>query len=566
MGYEITDLSLEAQKRFKKVSLINKVKSDDGTKIHCLKSLDINKNNYVDDNELMLLLQAMGKKNVTEILAVKGRGKESVNSKSNKFLKDYIIAKAEKQGIKVPEEIDITISSPEKLSDEYITLLNYVRQKIYGARVIDIFNLLNKDKKDVEQKVSLMKIADEDKNKILQLKKVFDEYYRIELNLQNKKIDVLKSNKEDLKEIEKISPEFSDFIVKEQENLRKISNKFTQGDMEAVVLAEAAETSKKFVPTLLSILALSAAYGITKSVYDAHCEKKNAAEFMKNIRETSRKKIKFINPLTDIKEKLASTKGSKWKALLALGGIIAITLGGSIDDISGCVKDYKQDKDNFGKKKALPLAIFSGIIGFLTSFLVSSTMDNAADINRAKAIKRKEFFKKLSPQQAERAKKLMKKFGPSKFGKLKHLGIIGGLGVLIAMCSSGSSWASMVGTRYFFKQNGKDLVKKNIIDKKDDNAKSTNKNMMKYEAYKGKWRGIAVGPTSDPILGSTFAMSGLLFNANPYISSATFAVQGCSETLTACGYQIFGNDVRASKLEKEKQELLNSVKANNVKN
>jgi len=61
-------------------------------------------------------------------------------------------------------------------------------------------------------------------------------------------------------------------------------------------------------------------------------------------------------------------------------------------------------------------------------------------------------------------------------------------------------------------------------------------------------------------------MSGLLFNANPYISSATFAVQGCSETLTACGYQIFGDDVRASKLEKEKQELLNSVKANNVKN
>lgn len=497
------------------------------------------------------------------MLSFKGSEKRAVNSKNNLFLKDYIIGKAKQQGIDIPKEIEIKISSPEKLSDDDVKLLNYVRREIYGSRVNDMFNLLNKELEEVEHKVSGMKISQDDKDRILKLKKVLDEYYKIELEFQDKKANVLKLEKESLSEIENFSPSFAEFIEKEQNDLKKKTRKFAQGEMEAVVLSEAAESSKKFVPTLLSILALSAGYGISKSVYDAHCEKKNLTEFMKNVRETSHKKITFVNPLTDIKEKLASTKGSKWKSLLALGGIIAITLGGSIDDISGCIKDYKQDKDNFGKKKALPLAIFSGVMGFLTSFLVSSTMDNAADINKAKSIKRKEFMKKLSPEKAERAKKLMKKFSPSKMTRLKHLGIAGGLGVLIAMCSSGSSWASMVGTRFFFKQNGDKLVKKNIIDKKENNAKNTNKNMMKYEAYKGKWRGIAVGPTSDPVLGSTFAMSGLLFNANPYISSATFALQGCSETLTACGYQLLGDGSRANKLEKEKQNLLKSVNVNN---
>ena len=525
-------------------------------------NMDSNNNDNIGDN-VLTSLNIKGENNVSGMLSFKGSEKRAVNSKNNLFLKDYIIGKAKQQGIDIPKEIEIKISSPEKLSDDDVKLLNYVRREIYGSRVNDMFNLLNKELEEVEHKVSGMKISQDDKDRILKLKKVLDEYYKIELEFQDKKANVLKLEKESLSEIENFSPSFAEFIEKEQNDLKKKTRKFAQGEMEAVVLSEAAESSKKFVPTLLSILALSAGYGISKSVYDAHCEKKNLTEFMKNVRETSRKKITFVNPLTDIKEKLASTKGSKWKSLLALGGIIAITLGGSIDDISGCIKDYKQDKDNFGKKKALPLAIFSGVIGFLTSFLVSSTMDNAADINKAKSIKRKEFMKKLSPEKAERAKKLMKKFSPSKMTRLKHLGIAGGLGVLIAMCSSGSSWASMAGTRFFFKQNGDKLVGKNIIDKKENNAKNTNKNMMKYEAYKGKWRGIAVGPTSDPVLGSTFAMSGLLFNANPYISSATFALQGCSETLTACGYQLLGDGSRANKLEKEKQNLLKSVNVNN---
>ena len=284
MGYEISDLSIEAQKKFKKVSFAKK-------------SLDINHNNYVDDSEVFSLLEAMGKKNISEILAVNGRGKVSVNSKNNKFLKDYIIAKAEQQGIEIPNEVEIKISSPDKPSDEYITLLNYVRQNIYGARVNDMFNLLNKEKVEVEQKVKGMKISEEDKDKILKLKEIYDEYYQIELEFQNKEINVLSSDKKKLQELDVVSTDFANFIIKEKENLKKVAQKFTQGETEAVVLAEAAESSKNFVPTLLSILALSAGYGITKSVYDSHCEKKNLAEFMQNVKETSRKKIKFVKTI-----------------------------------------------------------------------------------------------------------------------------------------------------------------------------------------------------------------------------------------------------------------------------
>ena len=92
-----------------------------------------------------------------------------------------------------------------------------------------------------------------------------------------------------------------------------------------------------------------------------------------------------------------------------------------------------------------------------------------------------------------------------------------------------------------------------------ESTNAANENMMKYEAYKGKWRGIAVGPTSDPTIGFTFGATGLLASANPYVSAAAFSLQGCSETLTACGYQLLGDNSRCNELEKEKQALEESV-------
>lgn len=548
-NYEIADFSAKVQQIIKE------------------KNVDRNKNNKIDDNELQDLLSNINNDEKQDVLQVinnlkkENNGNYETNSKSNSFLKEYLIGKAGQKGIEIPANLQINVSSPKEFSKEYKELLKYIRTNIYGARVADMFNLLTKDTTSVSAKVSKMKISEEDKSKILKLKEMFDNYYKIEIKFGDKSFDLLNMQEKDEESLKEISPEFAKFIKDEAKEMRKNATKFAQGEIEAVELSQAGESSRHFVPTLLTILAGTTGYGIAKNLWDNHQSKKNYISFLKNIRETSRQKIGFVNPFTDIAEKIKSNKGSKAAIAMALLGTAFFTLAGSVDDICGCVKDYKQDKDNFGESKAKPLAWISAIAGVATSFLVGSTMDNIGDIKRARVIKKKEFFKTLNSAQKARAKNLMKKFAPSKWGRLKNLGVLTGLGMLIASCSSGSSWASMAGTRFFFGQNGDDLVKKNIISEEENTFKNTNDNMMKYEAYKGKWRGIAVGPTSDPVLGSTFAASGLLFNANPFVSSLFFGLQGCSETLTACAYQLTGDEVRESELDKKKKELVKSVKA-----
>lgn len=527
------------------------------------KNIDKDKNGKIDNNELQELLSNVDEKLKEDILGFVKEEKTDTNyetnSKNNSFLKEYLEGKAKKNGINIPENLEINVSSPKEFSNEYKNLLRYVRTEIYGARVADMFNLLTKDNETVKEKVQTMKISDEDKQKILQLKNMFDKYYKIEIAFDGQSIDLLNISKDDEDKLKKVSPEFADFIKEEADSMRKNATKFAQKEIEAVELSSAGESSRDFIPTLLTILGCTTGYGIAKSVWDNHQSKKDYANFIKEMRATSRQKIGFVNPFTDIAEKIQKNRGSKLGIAMALLGTLFFTAAGSIDDVCGCVKDYKQDKDNFGESKAKTLAYISGAAGIATSFLVGSTMDNIGDINRAKTVKKKEFFKTLSNEEKVRAKNLMRKFGPSKLKQFGKLGTIAGLGMLIASCSSGSSWTSMAGTRLFFGQNGDELVKKNIISEEENSFKNTNANMMKYEAYKGKWRGIAVGPTSDPVLGSTFATSGLLFNANPFVSSLAFGVQGCSETLTACAYQLTGDDVRESVLDKEKKALVASV-------
>ena len=79
---------------------------------------------------------------------------------------------------------------------------------------------------------------------------------------------------------------------------------------------------------------------------------------------------------------------------------------------------------------------------------------------------------------------------------------------------------------------------------------------MAYEAYEGKWSGIAKG---DPTIGAVGGGLGLFTHTNPYIQSISFGLQGCSETVTACLYQLAGNKVRNDKLANQKSQLLQNA-------
>ena len=130
-------------------------------------------------------------------------------------------------------------------------------------------------------------------------------------------------------------------------------------------------------------------------------------------------------------------------------------------------------------------------------------------------------------------------------------------GMLTTSSSSGSSWGSMAGTRFVLAHNGDKLEKKGIITKEENTFEGTNKNMLAYEAYDGKKDGILI---SDPALGILGGGFGLFTHSNPYIQAASFGLQGCSETITACVYQIRGANKRQDSLDAEKQALVQSVK------
>jgi len=505
--------------------------------------------------------------------AIRGNGNVEVqsiggyeeNSENNSFLMNYLVAKA---GEKFPEGMTVKVSSPKEYSDEFRELLRSVRVDIYGARVADMFRLLVQDEKAVKERVAQMKISDEEKNKIMQLKKLFDNFYGVKVQYEGKTYDILHPTDKEKEELKEKAPEFAKFIEKEQADLKKQTSKFAQMELEHLELSAAGQESKDIVPYLLGFLAFLGTKDVYKAVRDRKAAMKDAAGFLKEQRVLRHGKGGFVNPFTDLVERYNTGKmkyKSKWLAPLALLPVIMTTLGGSVDDISGAVKDYYQDKECFGKEKALNLNSFAAFMGFATSFAISSTYENVLDKKRATKYVHNNFLKEAKENGTiDRVKRLRKAFAPKGLQRLRAGGkgaIAAGLfGMLIASATSGSSWTSMAGTRLFFGQNGDELAKKNIIDEKDNTFENSNENMMKYEAYSGKWHGIAVGPTSDPVVGFTFGATGALTSPYAAIASSAFATQGCSETLTAGVCQLAGGAVRENKLDNAKNDLVQSAK------
>ncbi len=594
-----------------------------------------------------------------------------VNTKDNLFLKEYILGKAEAEGIKVPEGMKINIStyntsnqrdlysgnpaklingiqseqywnrskSVEELCDEHnytaeqkekimeLYRFHDVRVNIFKARIKDMFALLSKDRQTVQQKVSKMDITEEQKNEIIQVKDFLDKYYKIEADLNGKTYNLLNLSNEDKEELQKISPEFLKFAEKMQPELKKQSAYFAQKEMQGEELSDAGQTSRYVAyPLMLALgIGLGKGYlegkemkeGIKASEKFAEFIRKNPVEgqaildkcvnkfnkLNKNgtlfvteptgetkkgikklfamakgmitgkpaqLKETENmlagtklierymKKIgfeggeylvyqkalhdqglrKWINPITKFK----NAKGAAFWTLVA--GTMAL----SLDDCLGAGKDFFQDQNNFGTAVGLGFAGAGIAGGIASSAAVVPTFQGIVDYTRAdKTLRKMGVLPKLKV-----ANKFLRK------GKLALLGIP--LGLVLASTSSGSSWTSMGLTRLLMGMNGDKLEKKNIIDKKDNTFSSTNENMMEYEAYKGKWEGITTGITGDWTIGSVGGAAGVFTHSNPIIQNTFTTLQGCSETLTASGYQILGNTIRNAELNKQKQELVELAK------
>ena len=473
-------------------------------------------------------------------------GMASTNSPKNIFFKQYIEKKALANAINLPPGFEIKITSPNEFSEEYKSLLKYVRKEIYQSRVNDMFNLLAKTPEEVASRVAQMQISSEDKAKIIKLKQMFDSYYKIEAEYQGNRINLLNLKDEDKKALEKISPQLAKFFEKEQNGFKKIAMDFTKKEIKASELSEAGKWSRYLAPVVMFIMG--------SSLYRGFKETKEAAKSLSNIAQMKEiykaGRPRFVNPFKAFKD---AFKGVKGKGALALvGGTVLAsylwkTFLGSVDDLSGAGKDFIQDSDNFGFGWGTAIAIPSMIMGVLSSAFIAPTIDAHINFNRAEKILTKQGI-------------LPKLKGLSRFANIfKRCGVWAVLGVVIAACSSGSSWTSMAGTRMLFAKKGNELEAKNIITKEENTSNATTDNMMQYEAYYGKWDGIAKG---DPTIGSVGGGLGLFTHTNPYVQNISFGLQGCSETLTACVVQMFGNKTRDDKLAKDKKLLLSSVTAN----
>jgi len=469
------------------------------------------------------------------------------NTKRNEFLKEYIEKKAKAEKVAIPKDLKIQISSPENFSQQYKKLLRDVRKNIYKSRVNDMFNLLSKDSEYVEKRVSEMKISDENKAKIINLKEMFDNYYKIEAEYNGRKFNLLNLTEDDKEKLKKISPEFLKFIQEENGDLKEKSIDFTKKEIKNSELSSAGKWSRYLAPVVISIMGLSLYRGFKETKENANKLKNNTKFLFEQLQIYKAGRPKFVNPLKAYKE---AFKGAKGAGRILGGTVLASylwkTLLGSLDDLSGAGKDLIQDTDNFGLGWGLAIAVPSAIMGVLSSAFIAPTIDEHIAFNRAEKYLRKN---KMLPQ-LKGFKKVL--------NLVKTSGVWAVLGVIIAVCSSGSSWTSMAGTRLLFAHKGDELEKKNIIKKHENTFKATNDNMMQYEAYYGKWDGIAKG---DPAIGSIGGGLGLFTHSNPIIQNISFGLQGCSETLTACFVQLFGNNTRETQLDKDKKALIAGIKS-----
>lgn len=597
------------------------------------------------------------------------------DTKENLFLKEYIIGKAVAKGITIPDGFNIRVSNyngskyhdilqgnvfkgvtgiqaqkyledaknwitrnkdknksiedycREKglTADETEKVIEYyrfheVRVDIFGARIKDMFDLLSQNREVVKARVGEMKISDEDKNKILQVKDFIDKYYKIEAIYKGRTINLMNMSENDIAEIQKESPEFAKMLKEMQPELIRHTNHFAGKEMQGQELSDAGQSSRGVAGFLLGLLS----FGLYKGYKEGKEMKegmKGAEDFAKFIKENPKKGreildkcVTELNTLskngTVYEEIIEEGYQRPWhkKALRKIG--IKLPDGEAVQKGTIQIKKYMKSIGFEGgeflveqaaihsrgvKAWVNPITKFKSSKGAALTALIMGTVMLSGD-DCAGAVK--DFFQDqnnfgtktglafaglgvlggISSSAAfvptfqnivdyKRADGILKKLDiiPKLKGKqlIKSKGkwalLTTLMGVVLASTSSGSSWTSMLLTGLKMKKNGNELEKKGIISKADNTVHKTYNNMMEYEAYKGKKEGITYGPTGDWTIGSIGGALGLFTAVNPVVQNTFVNLQGCSETLTASVYQVTGNKARDIALEKEKVALLQSI-------
>jgi hypothetical protein len=310
----------------------------------------------------------------------------------------------------------------------------------------------------------------------------------VKIKQDGKSYDLLKLSPEDIEELKKSgkNKEFWDFAATQAQDVKDVSRHFTRKIMHKQIFYDAGKDSRDLVWKLIGMLGLL--IGLDK--YNE-----------KIIKAAGEGKLsKFLDK-------------SFW------------IIGSAGDDVSGCYKDYFQDKDVLGKKTALWVAWISAAVGVASSVAISDPMKNRLEEMN------KKFPSRILPPITKKAIPWV---------------------MLFAICSSGSSIASNIGTFLVMNKNHEKMNKQGLLGDDKDKSAFWNiwKNYRSYEAYLGKDIGIL---SNIPL---AILLSGAIFSRNSIIKAGSITLLGTCETLVACAFQKLTDGWRRQQIEGEKRALL----------
>lgn len=355
---------------------------------------------------------------------------KDLNSTDSQFLKSYLLKKASKKGVQIPDNIKISTSSTGKLPDEIKKDFKDIIYKDYKGFVISFFDLINQDEKSFNKELSEIEIGDNRKEKIKKLKNFYDQHYEVNANINGKNYNLTKLSDEQKEELQKNLKDknLANFLINESSDLEKVSKDFSRKKLEKEIFYDAGEKSRGLVTKLVAFIA-----GLTILDHNSG---------------------KIINALGGPNSPLGKNFG--W---------VFNTVAGGGDDVAGCYKDYFQDEVTLGKKPALAIGLGSAAFGVGTSIWTGKYLDKLEKRGDA-------MFKNA------------KIFPPIKKALIPA-------GIAFGIFSSGSSIASNIGTYYMMSKNHDKLKEKGLIKDDESKSKTVWKNYSSYEAYIGKLVGLA---------------------------------------------------------------------------
>lgn len=247
------------------------------------------------------------------------------DNKNDIFLRDYVLKRASKKGLKQPDSISLNVYAPdlEKTPNKGFSEVAFGP---YNGFVDDFFKIMSQNKRTFDNTLSGLKGDEALKTKMRELYDYLGNYYKLQLTLKNsgKSYNLINLSQEDKADLLNSATDeekpFVQEVLSQSDEINSLAFKFSRREIKRKTLSIAGEDSRDFIKTL--VIGTLGLFGLEKF------------------------KPSIITALGG-----ASTFwGSKF-------GIVTEFVGGVGDDVLASVKDYYQDKVSIGQGPALGVLV-----------------------------------------------------------------------------------------------------------------------------------------------------------------------------------------------------------------